>query len=119
MIVKIANKEHELHFGWSFLDRINTTFGIKVEEGEQEINTRTGGLAFMHSGLEANDPTAVLKVIQAGTNTEKQQPSVVNIQKFVEDKLINEPKEYKKFVKELNDTIKKEPMLKALSELND
>ena len=73
----------------------------------------------MHSGLESNDPTAVAKVIQASTNTEKQQPSTVNIRKFVEEKLINDPKGYKEFVKDLNDAIKKEPMLKALTALND
>ena len=119
MEIKIANKNYTLYFGWDFLDRINTLFGIKIEESGQEINTRTGGLAFMHSGLESNDPTAVAKVIQAATNTEKQQPSTVNIRKFVEEKLINDPKGYKDFVKELNDTIKKEPMLKALTALND
>ena len=59
-----------------------------------------------------------MKVIQAGKATEPQKPSLVNVRQFVEELLINKPKEYKEFVDELSNEIKKEPMLKAMDKLN-
>ena len=118
MQIKIANKEYTLYFGWEFLKEINKSFGITVEQGGQEMNTRQGGLAFMNAGLDSYNPVAIIDIIKAATNTEPQKPATVNVQKAVEEKLLSGTKEYKAFVDELKDTIKKEPMLKALSELN-
>ena len=118
MQVKIANKEYTLYFGWEFLDQINNKFGLKVEAEGQDINTRSAGLPFMQSGLSSYDPIALVKVIQAGTATEPQKPSLINVRQFVEELLINKPKEYKEFVDELSNEIKKEPMLKAMDKLN-
>lgn len=118
MQVKIANKEYTLHFGWEFLKEVNKKFGVTIEQGGQEINTRQGGLAFMNAGLESYDPVTVIEVVKAATNTELQKPATVNIQEAVEEKLLSGSKEYKAFVDELKESIKKEPKLKALNELN-
>lgn len=116
MEIKIANKNYTLYFGWDFLDRINHEFGIVVESAGQEINTRTGGLAFLEVGLSSYDPIAVQKAIQAATNTETSKPSVVNIRKVIEE-MVQEPKEYKAFVDEMLAEIKKAPLLKAVANL--
>lgn len=119
MEIKIANKNYQLYFGWDFLEKINQEFGIKVDVDGQEINTRTGGLAFLNVGLEAYDPIAVQKAIQAATNTAPSKPSIVNIRKFIEDKIIKDLDGYKELTNELASEIKKDPLLKALDKLTN
>lgn len=119
MEIKIANKNYTLYFGWDFLDQINRLFGAKMEVEGQEINTNTGGLAFLEVGLASYDPIAVQKAIQAATSTETTKPALINIRKAVEDKLVNNPKEYKSFVDELRDTVKKDKFLQAILTISD
>lgn len=119
MEFKIANKNYTLYFGWDFLDQINRHFGAKMEVEGQEINTNTGGLAFLEVGLASYDPIAVQKAIQAAISTESTKPSVINIRKAIEDKLISNPKEYKDFVDELRDTVKKDKFLQAILTIGD
>lgn len=118
MELKIANKNYTLHFGWSFLEEVNKEFGMKVETGGQEINTRTAGLPFLTSGLESYDPIALAKGIKAAVNTEVNPPSFVNIKKYVEELIVNDTKAYQEVVKDFLTNVKNEPMLKALQNLN-
>lgn len=118
MIINIANKDYTLYFGWDFLEQVNKIFGAKIDVDGQEINMGTGGLSFLQAGLESYDPITVQKAIQAGTSTETQKPSVANIRKFIESKLTDDVAEYQVFVEEMLEAIKKEPMLKAMANLN-
>jgi len=117
MDVKINNKEYTLHFGWDFLEFINDVRGAEIKANGQGINTKTAGLSFLEAGLESKDPTAVRDAIKAGLSTEKSKPSNEDVEDFVKQKLVKTPKQYKDFVEELHEEIKKEPMLKAIINL--
>lgn len=118
MELKIGNKNYPLYFGWEFLEQVNNLFGFVVDVNGIEINTRMNGFPFMEQGLESYDLIAVQKVIQSATATEKTTPSKANIRKLIEEKLYEGAEAYQEFVEALHSEIKKDKMLKALSELN-
>ena len=118
MQIKLNGKDFELFFGWDFLEQVNNKFGFVMDVQGVEINTRMNGYPFMEQGLQSYDPTAVVKVIQAGLSTERTQPSKDDIRDFVTEKMVQGKESYKEFVNGLLDEIKKDKMLKALAEVN-
>lgn len=118
MQIKIANKNYSLYFGWGFLEDVNNRFGFILDIEGADVNTRSNGYPFMIQGLESYDPIAVMKTIQAATATEHNKPAKENIQKLIETKLTEGPKEYKTFVDEIKEEIKKEQWLQAYQNLN-
>lgn len=117
MNIEINKKSYDLYFGWDFLEVINELLGFEMMVENQKIPTKTGGLNFLDMGLSQYDPVTVFKAIKAGLSTTKQKPSDGVIKQWITEKITEDIKEYKKLVDELNQAIKKEPMLKALVKL--
>lgn len=105
MVITINQKEYELHFGWAFLRYMNKNSGFEVEE----ISMDTGGLPKLTLGAELQDPETMVKIIKAGTDTEKQKPSNLEIEQYVETLIMEE--NYSDVFDEMWEEIKKQPLL--------
>ena len=113
MVVKIKEKEYELHFGFKFIEQANNERGLVVgagDDGGMAINTKTQGIQMLTTGLDSYDPVAVRDVIRFGTNTERSKPRVSDIEDYIES-LASKGDPYFDFVDELSDEIKKQPLL--------
>lgn len=113
MVIKIKEKEYELHFGFKFIEQANNERGLVVgagDEGSMSINTKTQGVQMLTTGLDSYDPVAVRDTIRFGTNTERSKPRVSDIEAYIET-LASEGDAYFDFVDELGDAIKKQPLL--------
>lgn len=108
MVINVDGKEYELIFGWDFLEEVNKRMGISVNGLEVE----QGGYIKLNSAVLTKDPISLVDIIQSATNTERQKPSKIGIQRFIEEKSIDGT--YSEFYDELYDEIKKQPLLKNL-----
>lgn len=113
MVVELNGKEYNLYFGFKFLEQANQERGLVVGAGSDEsvsINTNAQGAQMLLSGLNQYDPVALRDAIRFATNTERQKPSVMVIENFVED-LATDGDQYFTFIDELVEEIKKQPLL--------
>lgn len=117
MKITIKEKDYALHFGFDFFDEINRKMGVETVVSGTAVNMRILGLTFLEQGLGAYDPVAVANTLIAGLNTTVRKPTNGEIKQHVEDLLVKSADDYIAFVDELNETIKKQPMLAAYTAL--
>lgn len=113
MLVEIGGKEYTLLFSWGFLEEVNNRLGLSMEtQGGGSIPLQQMGVLRLNSGLESRDVITLVHILQSATVTERQKPSKVDIQNFVEQLLIDG--KYVEFYEELEEEIKKQPLLDNL-----
>lgn len=105
MIIKIGEREYELHFGWAFLKYANKVNGLEVEG----MSVGVGGMTKLELGANLLDPETLLVSLKAGLASEKHQPSNADLESFIERKI--EDGTYQEFYKELWNEVKKAPVL--------
>lgn len=106
MVLKINGKEYEIRFGFAGIDYLDRVYyveshGVKLGQG----------LGMLYTYLEMQHPMSLLHAIKAGTITEKQAPSVKEIEEFVEE--IAETEGLEKLFKDLGNELKKQPLTKG------
>ena len=113
MLVEIGGKEYTLLFSWGFLEEVNKRLGISmVTQDGGAIPLEQMGVLKLNSGLETRDVITLVHILQSATITERQKPSKVDIQNFVEKLLIDN--KYTEFYEEIEEEIKKQPLLDNL-----
>ena len=105
MIIKINERDYELHFGWAFLKYANKANGLEVEG----MNVGVGGMTKLELGANLSDPETLLVSLKAGLASEQHQPSNRDLEKFIETKI--EDDTYQEFYTELWQEVKKAPVL--------
>ena len=110
--IQLADKKYDLYFGFEFLKEIKARFYQEMNVDGQIMILRANGLESMFGMLDLYDPLAVIDVIRAGTATLKQKPSNAELEQFIIK--LSTDDEYIDFVKELKETIQKEPLLSAI-----
>lgn len=105
MIIKINERDYELHFGWAFLKYANKANGLEVEG----MNVGVGGMTKLELGANLSDPETLLVSLKAGLASEQHQPSNRELEQFIESKI--EDDTYHEFYKELWQEVKKAPVL--------
>lgn len=105
MIIKIGEREYELHFGWAFLKYANKVNGLEVEG----MSVGVGGMTKLELGANLLDPETLYIALKAGLASEKHQPSNTDLERFIEDKI--EGGTYEEFYTELWEEVKKAPVL--------
>lgn len=112
MIVNIEGRDYNLIFGWDFLEEINKRIGIN----QGALQLEQGGVIRLESAFMTKDPVTLIHIIQSATETERQKPSKKGIQKLIEGLLIEGT--YSEFYEELEEDIKKQPLLNSLIKVN-
>lgn len=106
MILTINNRNYELVFGLGFLDQANKLYSIEY----QGYSTGYGGMGKLVTGIKMGDPLVLNDLIKAGTAQSPQKPSNADIEKFIENSIING--EYDKLLTDFLNEIKKSHILK-------
>jgi|BioPla2DNA2_1021312.scaffolds.fasta_scaffold31435_4 hypothetical protein len=79
-VLEIDGRKYELYIGFAFVREIDKLAPVKIE-----AMAYGSGVYMLVDGLAARSPIALLHVIQAGTCTEKQKPSLKGIEKLIDD----------------------------------
>ena len=105
MIIRINERDYELHFGWAFLKYANKINGLEVEG----VNIGVGGMTKLELGANLLDPETLYLSIKCALASEPHQPSNADLERFIEAKI--EDGTYEEFYTDLWKEVKKAPVL--------
>lgn len=111
MEIILNGKTYNLNFGLRFLDDIDQRFGVTMEVEGQTIKSNVSGLHMAMTGLSTKSPSTLAKVLLCATAGEKQQPSMAELERFIESLI--EKEEYDTFYDELLDELGKQPIVRV------
>lgn len=113
MVITINGRDYELNFGLQFLKLVNQQYGLSMPvENGMVIPFEAKGSTMMMAKLEVQDFIAVYDLIRFATSTLKVQPKPEDVEKFIEELMMEstvEDNKFRDFVLELEENLKKVP----------
>lgn len=85
MQITINGKDYDLYFGFDFIDYVNNSKGLMA----QGIALGVAGMKILTTGLDSKAPSALVTVLKGAINTLKSKPSNEDVEKFIEEMLVN------------------------------
>lgn len=110
MQIKINDEKYNLYFGFDFINYIDEHYPVKIKFQGIDVPFGSALNATISNLEDTKKPTDLIKIIKAGLNTLKSQPSNKDLEKYIADLIEND--EYDEFVDELLGKLKEQPIIK-------